>query len=136
MVCAVGLGERALLLRTGRPDHGDAERLHPLARDQSNPARSRMEQDGFARLNLVGPPQQVLGGHAFQHHRGRGFEGNTLGQDDEAVGRHGAHLGISAGSATGISDAITCFDLRDPRPYGLRHAGPFVAHPGRKSDLV
>jgi len=95
-----------------------------------------VEQDGLARLHLVGAPQQILRGHAFQHHRRRGFEGNTLGQDDQAIGRHGAHLGIGAGSAAGISNAIARSDLRDPGPCGLDHAGAFVSHPRRKSDLV
>src|SRR5207245_25847 len=52
VVGSVRLGERAFLLRTGGADYRGAERLQPLTRDQSDPARSRMEQNGFARLNL------------------------------------------------------------------------------------
>jgi hypothetical protein len=70
MVAAVGARQRGLFLRTDGADHRCAQMLQPLAGDQPDPAGGGMEQDGLAGLHPEGAADQIMHGHALQHHAG------------------------------------------------------------------
>jgi hypothetical protein len=50
-----------------------------LAHDQPDAAGGGMHQDGLALLYLERSPQQILCGHALQHHRGAGLKSMESG---------------------------------------------------------
>ena len=123
MVAAMGLGEFGFLVAADGADDGRTQRLGPLARDEADPAGRGMEQDGVAFLDLVGLPDQVLGRHALEHHRGRLLIGDAVRQHDQAIRRHDPHLRIGALGAARIGNAITDLYVSDARTDRLDHAG-------------
>ena len=60
-------------------DHGDAERLEPLAGDQAHAAGGGMEQNGLAFLHSIDPADQVLHRQTLEHH-GSGLTVGNAGQ--------------------------------------------------------
>jgi hypothetical protein len=136
VVAAVGLGQRRLLVGTDGADHRGAEGARPLADDQADAAGGGMDQDGVAGLDLAGTAQQVLRGHALQHHRRTGLEVDRVGQLDQAVGRDVAHFGIGADRAAGIGDAVADLEVRDRAAHRLDHAGAFEADAGRHGQRI
>ena len=78
-MAAVRPRELRLLRAADGADHGRAEVARPLAGDQPDAAGGRMDQHGVAGADLVGAPQQVLGGHALEHHRRRGASSMASG---------------------------------------------------------
>jgi hypothetical protein len=125
MITAMSLGEFGFLIAADGADDGCAQSLGPLARDQSNPAGSGMEQDGVAFLDLVGLPDEVLGGHALEHHRGRLLIGDAIRQHDQAIRRHDPLFGIGALGPTRVGDAVADLYVCDARTDRLDHAGRF-----------
>ena len=79
----VGAGfarEPGLVLAAHGADHGRAEQPRPLAQDEADAARRRMDEDRVARLYRIGPEQQIFGGEALEHHRRRRLVGDVLRQ--------------------------------------------------------
>ncbi len=60
--------ELALVSAAGGADHGAAEMLDPLRRNQADAAGCCVPQQGGARADAVGALDQVAHGHALQHH--------------------------------------------------------------------
>ena len=127
MVAAVGLGQARLLVRSDRADDGRPERLRPLAGDQPDAAGRRVPQDRLACLDRVGPLEQVLRGHALQHHRRSLLESDAVGQLHQLRGRHHARLRIRAVRRTGVGDAVARGDVGDALANRLDDAGAFHA---------
>ena len=137
MVAAMSLGEFGFLVAADGADDGRAQRLGPLARDEADPAGRGMEQDGVAFLDLVGLPDEVLGRHALEHHRGRLLIGDAVRQHDQAIRRHDPLLGIGAVGAARIGDAVADLHVGDARADRLDHAGrlrPEAAWQGGRVD--
>src|SRR6185295_7240947 len=88
VVTAILLGEFGLFLGADGPDDGGAEVVRPLACNQANAARGRVYQAHGALLDLVGAVDQVLNGHALEHHAGGLLVGNIVGQFYRAIRRH------------------------------------------------
>ena len=136
----------AFLVGRGRADHGCAQMFGPLAQDQPHAAGRRVDQHRIARLHPVGAAQQILGGHALEHHAGGGFLGDGGGQLHQPFRRHDAALGIGAVGRAGIADPVAdralgdavadrlhrarTLDADDERQLrhrpGMRHAAPVV----------
>jgi hypothetical protein len=75
----------------------DAECREPLAGDEADAARGRVEQHGLAGLHAVRAADQVLHRQALQHHRRGLLVGDAVGHGDETVGRDDPDFGIRAG---------------------------------------
>src|SRR5262249_11791968 len=86
VVAAVFLRKLGLFFRTDGADDGRAEMIGPLACDQTDAAGSRMDEADRALLDLVGLVDEILHGHALEHHAGRLLVRNIVRQFDSAVG--------------------------------------------------
>ncbi len=106
VVTAVGTRQFGLLVAAHRADHGRAQMPRPLAGDQSDSAGGGVQQDGIARLHPVGAPQQVLSGHALQHHGGGGALVDGVGQRHHPVGGDQSDFGVSADRRTGVGHPV------------------------------
>ena len=126
---AVILGELDLLVRTRRADHRRAEVLRPLAGDQANAAGRGVEQQDRVGADLVGLAQQIAHRHALQHHRGRRFIGDPVGQLHGTVGRHQALLRVGA-HGIGVGDAVARLELSYATADIRDFTGAFHAHHG------
>jgi hypothetical protein len=122
MGAAMGAGELGLGIAADGADHGGAEMLGPLAGDEPHPAGRGMEEDGLPRLDPERPAEQVLRGHALEHHRRRLLVRDALGERHEAVGRHQARLGIGAERRRRISHPLPDGKLAHPLTELLDHA--------------
>ena len=91
--------EFGLFLRTDSTDDMRAEGFRPLAEYLPDPAGSGMDEDRVALLHPKGPAQQILRREALEHHAGRGFVGNALGQRDQDLLIDNALLRIEPGAA-------------------------------------
>ena len=124
--------ERRLLIAAHGADDRRPEILRPLAGDEADPARGGMEQDGLTGLHGIRPAQQVLDGHALQHHR-RGLARVDPGGDlHDLPGRHQALLRVGADRGRGIGDPIPRRRRVDTLPD--RFDDPGALHPRRKRE--
>jgi hypothetical protein len=69
MRAAVRLGGFGFCIGADDADHGDAERLRPLAGDQAHATRRRVVEDRFATFKRVNLSEQILRRHPL-HHQG------------------------------------------------------------------
>ena len=137
MIAAVGRGQLRLPVRAHGADHGRAEVLRPLTRDEPDAAGRGVDQDGVARLHLIGAVQQVVGSHALEHHGRGGLVGDVVGQGDQTVGRYQPGLGIGADRRCRIGDAVAGLDLADAFAHRLDDAGALHAdHRGQPGERV
>ena len=95
-----------------------------------------MNEDGVARLHAVGTAQQVLRGHALQHHRCALLEAECLRQFHQPVGRDQAHLGVGADRPAGIRDAIAGLEILHLGADRLHHPRPFQADAGGQRQRI
>ena len=85
-----------------------------------------MDEDGVAGLHDVGLADEVLGGHALEHH-GRGLlVADAVGQGDQHLGGGRAAVGVGA-EGGGVGHALAGLHLGDAVAHGLDHAGTLVA---------
>ena len=106
VIAAVRPSELRLLVAAHGADDRRSEMPGPLACDQAHAARGGMEQDGLAGSHRVRPAQQVLDGHALQHHR-RGLPWLDAGRNlHHLVGRHQAFLRIRRDRWRRVRDPI------------------------------
>jgi hypothetical protein len=113
MIAAVRAGQLGLLVRADRADHGRPQVLEPLAGDQPHPAGRGVEQHGVGLVHPEGPADQVLHGHALEHHRCRLEVGDAVRQLDQPVGRHDPGFGIGAGRRGGVGHAVARLEVID-----------------------
>ena len=95
-----------------------------------------MNEDGVTGLDFVGALEQILRGHALQHHRRTLLERKAIGQIHQAVGGHEAHFGVGADRPGGIGHAIALFDIGHTLTDRLDHAGRFHADAARQRQGV
>ena len=74
-----------------------------------------MHEHDRALAHLEGAVDQVLHGHALEHHAGSLLVADIVGQLDGAVGRHQT-LGRVAAERAHIGDAVADFQVGDARP--------------------
>ena len=122
----VGLGQLCFFRRRYHADNRGTEMLRPLAHNQAHAAGGGVHQDRLAWLHAMRAAQQVLRGHALQHHRGTGGEADRIGQCHQAVGGDGALGGIAADRAC-IGHAVAGFHVGDARANRDHGAGAFHA---------
>ena len=124
MTCGAAVRPRDLGLLVGADgaDHGDAEGARPLAGDQADAAGGRVVEDRLAALQRIDLAEQVLRRHALHHQRRGGAVGDALGQRDQHVGRHHAHVGIGALRAEQVADAVAGLDVGDAGAHRLDDA--------------
>ena len=123
MVTPVGARELRFFLGTDGTDHGRAERLQPLAGNQAYASGCRVEEHRHSRLDTKCPPQQVLGGHPFQHHGGGLLVGHGIRDLHDPVAGHPAGLAVGTRGRRGVGDPITGAKSRDAGTDLLDHAG-------------
>ena len=70
VIAAVRLRDLRLRVRADRADDGGAEMLRPLAQDQPDAARRRVDEDHIARLRPKDPVDDQRRGEALDHHGG------------------------------------------------------------------
>ena len=87
-------------------------------------------------LTLVGAADEVLRGHALEHHRGCGVEVDGVGEMDQAVRGDDAGGGVGADRAAGIGDAVAGFDGGDVVADGHDGAGAFHAGGGGEGGFI
>ncbi len=136
MVEAVRLGQFPL---GGTADGTDSDRpqmLGPLAEDKAHPAGRGVKQDRVPRPHRVGEVQEVVRGHAFQHHRGGLLVAHLRGDLDDAVGRDQALLCIGADGCGRIGDAVAHLQIADLGAERLDHAAALAAEHARQRELV
>ena len=129
-------GELGFFGRAHRPDHGRAERLRPLAENESDPARRRVNEDRIARLHPKSPAQQILRGEALQHHRRGRLKGNALRQLDETV-RLDEPLPRVSAQVRGIGDPVAKLEIF----HALADSGDFAralaaGREGKRGDRI
>ena len=112
-------------------DHPGAQRLGPLAQQQPDAARRRVDEDGLAGPHAVGAMQQVFGGHALQHQRRRRLVVDLVRQHHDLVRRQGADADIGARRRAGIGDAVARQQMGDAVADIQDHAGRFHADAAR-----
>ena len=77
--------------------------------------------------------QQVLRGHALQHHRRRGLVAHVVGKHDHLVRGQRAHRRVRAGRRAGIRDAVARQQVRDAIAHVEHDARRF--HADRRGRL-
>ena len=130
---AVRARELGLGLAPDGADHRGAEVLGPLAGDRADAACGGVEQDGLAGLHAIGPPQQVLRGHALEHHRRGLLVADAVRERDQAICGHQPALGVGADRRRGVGHALPRPQVAHPLAHGLDHAGAF--EPRRERQL-
>ncbi len=130
---AIGLGEVGLLLRADGADHVGAEIIRPLAQDEADAARRRMDQHVHAFAHLEGAVQQILDRHALEHHAGGLLIVDRVRQLDGAIRRQVAFGRIGA-ERHHIADAVAHLEVGDARPQRQNLSGAFVAGDERQSE--
>ena len=133
MVATVGAREFGLFVGAHGADDGGADGLRPLAGDEADASGGGVEEDGVARLHLAGAVQEILHGHALEHHRGSGLVVDPVGDSDNAGGGYEARLGIGAHGRRGVGDAVARSEIGDIESHGLHRAGGF--EPRREGAL-
>ena len=121
-----------LLLRTHRADHVHANRARPLRRNQTHPAGGRMEQNRVARFELGGAVEQILHRQPLHHHGRAGLERNRVGQLEQNLSGHVAHVGVSAVRSPRIGDAVAHTNHGHALAHRLDYAGAFHTQPRRQ----
>jgi len=81
------LGDAGLVLGARRGDDAGPLVLGQLDQELTGATCTGMDQGNLAGLQVVAGVQQVVRGHALQHHRGRDLEVDAVGDADELVGR-------------------------------------------------
>ena len=112
VIAAVGPSVCRFFVRSDRADHRGADRLEPLAGNQANAAGRGVEQHRVAGLHLVRAPDQVLHGHALEHHRRRGLVSDAVGELQQPVRRHDAYFRVRTRRSAGVGNAIAYPDMR------------------------
>ena len=136
MGAAVGAGDLGLRVGADGADHGDAERARELAGDQPDAAGGGVVEDRLAALQRMDLPEQVLGGHALHHQRAGGAVLDAVGDRDQHVGRHHAHLGIGALRPEQVADPVAGTDVGDAGPDRLDDADGVGAEAVRQRHRV
>src|ERR1700735_293004 len=114
VLCARLLAGRGFFQRADAADSRRAERLSPLAQDQTDAAGRRVHQNRVALFDAVSLPQQILRGQALKHHRRRSVVRNRSRQLEQEPRLDIALLRIGARRA-GVSDSIAGLQSLDRR---------------------
>ncbi len=107
-----------------------------MADDQTDAARSRVEQHRVSFLDLEGARRQVTGGESFQHHRGRLLVGDPIGNGNEPLRRHDSGFRIGSGRAHRVSDAIARLDHRHAVAHRVDDAAGLHADAAGERHLI
>ncbi len=132
VVAAVGTGDLRLGIGAHGADHRGPQAPGPLAGDQADATGGRVDQHRVTGFHPVDAPQQVVGRHAAQHHRGGGALLDVVRQLHQARGRHDAGLGIGPGRRRGIGHPVAFLEGRHPFPHVLHHARGLHAQAARQ----
>ena len=119
VMAAMRLRDLGFVFRSDGADHGCAQRIRPLAQNLADAAGGGVHQHGRALLHFEGAIEQILRGHALEHHARGLLVGNLLRQFHRALRRHQTFRGIGA-ERHHVSNAIADGDIGDARSDG-RH---------------
>ena len=104
-------------------------RARPLAGHQADTAGRGVVQDRLAALQREDLAEQVLRRHALHHQRRGAAVANAVGQRDQHLGRHHAHVGVRALRPEQVADAVADLDVGDALADRLDHADRVTAQP-------
>ena len=107
MIAAKGADHLCFFIITNGADDRRPKAFRPLAHNLSDAARGGMDQDRIACFDRIGLADQILCGHALQHHRRCRFIVDTVGNFDGCAGCHQAFFGIGPRGRPGISNPVT-----------------------------
>src|SRR6516165_3940101 len=124
------------LVRADRADHGNAERLRPLAGDQAHAARRRVVEDRFATFKRVNLSEQILRRHPLHHQGRRSAVRDTVRQGNQNVRGHDTDVRIGALWPQQVADTVTYPNVVNPRTYGLDHTHRIRAQAVRQWQRV
>ena len=132
MIATMPAGNLGLLPAADGANHGRAKMLGPLADDQADAAGGGMDQDEVAGLHRIRFVQQITGGHAADHHRGRRAFIDAVRQHDHARGRHQPHFRIGSIRTRDATHAIANTEAQHVRADRVDHTRAFKADAGGK----
>ncbi len=132
-MAAVGARELGLRLGRHRAEHGRAQRRRPLAEEDADAAGGGLHQHHIAGPDLVDLAQQILCGHALQHHRRRRLVGDAVGDFHQPIRSNHPRLAVAARNRR-IRNAIAGLELGDLGADSLDHSGALVAGNKRQAE--
>ena len=106
MVAAVGAGESGFFIAADGTDDGGAQVFRPLTKDRADAAGGGMNKNGITLLDAIGAADQIMGGHALEHHGGGLAIVDAVRQGDKAVRRYQPFLGVGARRQAGVGDPL------------------------------
>ena len=127
VVAPVGARELRLLVAPHRADDGGPEVLRPLAGDEPHPAGRGVEEDGVAGLDRVAALEEVLDGHALEHHGRRRLVAHRFRDPHQPVGGDGPLLGVGSERAR-VGHPVADREVGDP--FAEREDLSRALHPG------
>ena len=127
MLASVRPRQLRLLVTAHGADHGGAEGARPLAHDEAHATGGRVDEDGVALLDLADAQEQIVGGHALQHHGRGGPVVDPLRQRHQAVRGDESRLRVGAEGRGAVSHAHSGLEVADAGPHRLDQAGRFRA---------
>ena len=136
MITAVLAREFGLGLAACGSDDRRAEMLRPLREDEADAASRGMDEDRVALPHLVGAVEQILDGHALQHHGGGRLVGDAFRQL-HGNGRGNVPLGRVAAQRRHVGHAVADAEAGDAVPKRRDLASRLVAgDEGERRRLV
>ncbi len=108
------LGNLGLVRRGDCADHRRAQRPPPLAKDEPDAARRRVDEHRVALLDAIGLAQEILRAESLEHDRRASLVGNAAGQLDEIPRLDVALLGVGADRAA-VGDPVAGLEILDRR---------------------
>ncbi len=127
------LGQFRLVLGADGTDDRRAEMVGPLTRNEADAARSGVHQNDGALADLEGAVEQILHGHALEHHRRCLFVADVVRQLHRAVGGQQTLRRIAA-ERRHVGDAVAHLDVGHVGTYGGNGSGALIAGDERHAD--
>ena len=110
--------------------------LAPLPGEQADAARCGIKEHRLAGLDRVAAVEQVFDRHALEHGCGGEFIADAIRGLEQAVGDDVTNIGIGAGAAAGVADAITGGEAAHAGAGLEHHAGRLVAQARRQGHGI
>ena len=126
----IGFGQGAFFVAAGRANELVTQGFGPLASNQAHTTGGGVEQNQVTRLQTAlrqGALEQILHRQALEHHGRTGIKIDVVGQFADVFGGHHTCFAIASRRRTGIGCAVTGFQMRHARAYGLDHPRSFHA---------